>query len=91
MISTKMKEDAAKINAEIKKMSTKIPLAFLNYSYHNEDVKVVLQRRNDELNGMKDVKEFINDNIAFSDALKNCQADFMNVKEQLNAIQSGDK
>lgn len=84
MISIKMKEDAAKISTEIKKFATKVPLAFLNYSYLNEDPKVVLDRRNNELNEVqKNVKEFLNDSDTFSEVLRNCQADFKDVKEQL--------
>ncbi|KAG4079927.1 hypothetical protein HA402_006239 [Bradysia odoriphaga] len=87
MISTKLKEDAAKINSEIKKITTKIPLTFLNYTYHNEDTTVVLKRRNDQLDEMQDVKEFLNNNNTFSEVLRNCQADFKDVKEQLKRFE----
>lgn len=87
MISTKMKEDAAKISSEIKKIATKIPLAFLNYSYLNEDAKVVLHRRNEQLDGMQDIKEFLNDSSTFSDVLRTCQADYKDVKEQLKRFE----
>lgn len=59
MISNKMKQDAAKINSEIKIIATKMPLVFNNYNYLNEDPKLVLKRRNEELDEIKGKSDFL--------------------------------
>lgn len=86
MISSKMKEDAAKINSEIKIIATKIPLAFHNYNYLNEDVTVVLKRRNDQLDEIKGLKEFLNENAKFTSVLISCEKELENVNDELEQL-----
>lgn len=86
MISNKMKEDAARINTEIKILATKLPMVFHNYTYHNEDAKVVLKRRNDQLDEMKVVSEFVHEIADFSNLLDDCNKEFENVNEELRRL-----
>lgn len=83
MISNKMKEDAAKINSEINILATKMPLAFHNYNYLNEDAKVVLKRRNDQLDEIEGVNDFLKENTEFSRLLNTCKKEFKNINEEL--------
>lgn len=91
MISIKMKEDAARINSEIKIIGTKMPLVFHNYNYLNEDHRLVLKRRNDQLNEMKGVKDFLNGHCEYGKLLNDCETKFKNIDEHLEQLRMGRK
>lgn len=86
MISYKMKEDAAKINSEIKIIATKMPLVFHNYNYLNEDAMVVLKRRNDQLDEMRLETGFINEIADFSNLLNDCKKEFKQINDELKEL-----